>query len=232
MKKWFARENGFFVFHQTVNACTIFALALQCMELPEAWKKYTAIAGWIMVILSIISFGAAIACAQRTKMKKDRLVGQTRRFMRNSLGTVVLMGGDLSWADDYAMDIQYLTNNNHDVEVIFPLEKLSRAHGAGKEQFIQRLNKLKEVGAQIYTTKQDVGLRCTLVDVSSDRESAELKIISSKRVRLHDDNVNKTVYRVRVLRDTNPDDKMLCTSFYRNYLLIKQIRKRWEEPHA
>ena len=211
-------RTGLSLFEWLVNLSTITALVLQCINLPDSWNKYVQYIAYLVIFFFIISIILTILNRRKTSYKRPALVERTKQDMINSRGTVVMFGGDLSWAEDYIDTIAQIANNSQLVEIIFPLEKILHAPHTAIQQFDNRVQWLKQAGAKIYSTEEDYHLRCTLIDIQSD----DMCVVSSKRISKDPKNPNNNKYQVNILQYSNPKERALCNSFYLSYCWIKK----------
>lgn len=143
-----------------------------------------------------------------------------------------MLGGDLSWANDYKHVISSLTNDTIRVEVIFPMSKLEsvRTEEATK-RFEADIEKLQTAGAQVYYTDGNFKLRCTIIDIDGD-DNDDMKVISSKRIDVHEREILKNTYRVHFFRNNKSDgshEKIYCNLYRDSYELIKHHRQPYPE---
>ena len=211
------RKTGLSFFEWLVDISTITALVLQCINLPESMVHYEPILAYIVIFLFVISMGITIHNRRRTIVSRSKLMNITNSKMMNSIGKVVLFGGDLSWVDDYAKTIKNLTDSAKIVEVFFPKEKTINAKPDVLEQFNTRVERLKLAGAKVYCTDTDYHLRGTLINV----EHREMHIILSKRVNNSFSNPNKNRYHLTLLHSEKSEDQAMCNAFLLSYRAIK-----------
>jgi len=212
------------LFKWIVDISTIIALILQCIKLPQKYDGFVPYIAYAVIVMLVIDIIVTIAIHKKKQLARNPLINKTKKLMRNSTGTVVMIGGDLSWTEDYVPDIKNLTQNNQKVEIFFPKCKIIPTN---KKSFDERVCQLKNAGATIFASEEDTGIRCTMIDVDSSRDLNEFKIIISKRTTSHKRNLRKNKYRVVFLNNSNDSDKLLCNSFYNNYLLLKRISKEY-----
>lgn len=223
-----ARHKQFTIFQQVVDIATILTLFFQLVGLPAFLQPYLPYIGWGVLVAMIFSLVVDFFYKHKTKLTKAELIKETRTLIRNANGTVVLIGGDLSWADDYKDVINEITQDNRKVEVIFPVDIVAGAKRSVKDSFKRRAETLQKAGAKLLCTEKDLGIRCTLIDVDPDHQNEALKLISSKRLQVNSKDHTKTLYRVELLQNSDSDDKMVCNSFYKNYKLIREHCREWE----
>lgn len=215
------------LFQWIVNVSTIIALVLQCVHIPDPWANYVPYLAYAVIGSSIVSIIIHIVTRRKSTYKRDALVEMTKNRMINSIGKVVMFGGDLSWADDYAKTITTITNNSQEVEIFFPLEKIGNAKRSVIDRFDKSVVTLKKAGAVIYCSEKDYHLRCTLIDVNPGQENRDLCVISSKRTRRDASNQKNNTYITIMLDYKNDEDRMMCDSFYRNYCLMKELSSEY-----
>lgn len=221
MKGYAKSKLGVNLFQWIVNGCTIIAFILQFIPLPysDCFMPIVAIG---VIVLIIISIFISAFSYKNSKIKRKKLIKQTEEILRNSTDNIVLLGGDLSWTDDYLNEIRELINNSQKVEIIFPNEKIKNIKGSVLNRFNKRVENLKKVGATVYCSDINYEFRYTLIDVNFNRNNENLKVISSKRAYKHKEDINKNKYEALLLSHKNDNDKMLCDLYYQNYLLIKE----------
>lgn len=218
-------------FQYAVNIITIIALAIQCFPIPDIFQYI--IAGVLIFIALLGLILDIIFDKKHNTLNRKNLVNVTVDLMRNSRGKVVMFGGDLSWSEDYLAAIKYLTDANQTVEVFFPYEKLHKnTKNSVKTRFEKNIKKLTDAGAIIRYTENDYHLRCTLIDIDASLDNDDFTVISSKRIKKDAKDENKNQYHVVVLKNSTPEDKMLCDAFYRNYLLIYEISKEYNDKYS
>ena len=227
--KKFQKGTGRNLFQAIVNLCTIIALIIQCIDVPDSLSQFVPFIAYVVIALVIISIIVNIISKRKSVLTRDQLVEITKNRMINSTGRIVMFGGDLSWTDDYTDTITKLTSNSQIVEIIYPLEKINNAKQSVKTRFEKNVQSLKQAGANIYCTEKDYHLRCTLIDVEIEQENENLTIISSKRVYKNISKPNKNKYQTNILNYPNNDERSLCTSFYLNYRLIRDRCKEHRE---
>lgn len=208
-------------FGSIVNLCTIAALILQCIPLKiPSWLNWCIAV--IVIILIIVSAILDIKNKNAHKhiVSKKDLANLTINLMENASENVVMFGGDLSWADEYSDTIKNLTKGSKTVEIILPAPKMTKAKSSVRDKINKRIEQLKDCGAEIYCTPEDIGLRCTLVDVNTV-EISDLRILSCKRVKNSFDDKAKNQYRVYCFDSSDEYDKIMCNLFLRNYIFVK-----------
>ncbi len=225
MKKIVSYSKKTSLFQYIVDISSIVALGIQYITFPEKISKYIPWFVTIIIIMSIISFIIDLISQRKNNVvNRKALVKHTKKIMNDSTGKVVMFGGDLSWTDDYLSIITELTNNNQKVEIIYPRSKTDKAKASVAARFRKNVDALKNAGATVLSCEEDYHLRCTLIDVDSTNDNSDFKIITSKRLSKKK-NPNKNTYKSFMFDSTNTNDKMLCDSFYQNYLHIKNICK-------
>ena len=231
MKKFISFSKKTSWFQYFVNVSSVFALVMQCittLKPNDFLIKLMPFTAVVVIVLSVICIIIDIVNQKKKNVfTRKVLVSYTQELMYNSRGKVVMFGGDLSWTEMYIETITYLTNNNQDVEIIFPLSKIKNAKKSVIMRFEKNIKQLKNAGAKIYCTENDYHLRCTLVDIGAERDNSVLKIISSKRIFTDINNQNKNKYKTYLFENSNPNDKIICESFYQNYELICKIYKEY-----
>lgn len=221
MKGYTKSRLGVNLFQWIVNGCTIIAFVLQFIPLPHS-ECFMPIVAIGVIVLIIISIFISAFSYKNSRIKRKKLIKQTEEILRNSTDKIVLLGGDLSWTDDYLDEIRELTNNSQLVEIIFPNDKIKNSKSSVLDRFNKRVASLKQVGANVYCSDLNYEFRYTLIDVNCDRNNENLKVISSKRAYKHKEDINKNKYEALLLSHKNDNDKMLCDLYYQNYLLIKE----------
>lgn len=209
------------LFQIVVNISSIIALTLQCVSVPEPWNEFIPYIAYIVIMLSVLSAVVNFIVRRKSIYKRTRLIEMTKKRMINSTGKIVMLGGDLSWTEDYIDVIEHVTSNSQTVEIIFPLDKIANAKESVINKFEEDIDKLRKAGADIYCIDNEHHLRCTLIDVNPECENESLCIISSKRIYKDVCEPRKNKYQINVLENAQIDDHILCNSFYRNYCLIK-----------
>lgn len=214
-------------FRWVVDISTVVALILQCVNIPQPWKKYIPCVAYFVIFLSLISIIVNLFAKEKSVLYRPELIRTTKERMINSTGTIVMLGGDLSWADDYVDTIAKITDNSQIVEIFFPLEVITNSKGSVINRFEKRVQALKNAGATIYTIDEDYSLRCTLIDIDLGHENEDLCVISSKRIYKNAENPEANKYQTNILRNSNETERAMCNSFYRNYCLIKKLSSEY-----
>ena len=212
-------KTGLSLFEWVVDISTILALVLQCADriLPNWMTRFVPYIAILVLILFAISVVSTICNRRKAIVCRSKLMSKTKSYMSNSHNTIVLFGGDLSWADDYADTIKQVTGNAQIVEVIYPEEKFYSARADVLEQFNKRVEKLKWAGAKVYSTKHDYHFRGTLVNVGE----SDMQIILSKRVYQNFSTPSKNKYHFCLLSSDIPEEHALCNAFLLSYRSIR-----------
>lgn len=218
MKK-FVKKFSLEMFKWIVDISTIVALILQCLNINKDWVKYVA---YFIIILSVISLALMAFSKKGEEYKKKIVVKTTCDMLRDATGKIVMFGGDLSWTKDYLEAITNATNNNLQVDIVFPKEKICNAKQSVMCRFENNIKKLKNAGANIYCTEKDYKLRCTIIN--ADEKTDDIKIVSTKRVHRAKKNDENNIYKMDVLEYRR--NRSLCDVFYTCYQLISQV---WEK---
>lgn len=114
--------------------------------------------GTIISIACVAFFEYKSQQDRLVKVGRDDVIERGRHLIRGAVGGVVMFGGDLSWAPEYAEAIRDAVDNGRKVVVLHPQTVGSPAHLA------RNVETLLGVGAEVYETKADCGLRATLVN--------------------------------------------------------------------
>jgi len=201
------------------------AFVLQSLDMPDWYVQFEPFGAYF--IIALLAINILISFMTRNKFSKARLIKKTIFLMRNATENIVMFGGDLSWAEDYEDVIKELTGDGKTVIVIFPFSKISNFSRNASTRFDTNVLKLKMAGAIIYYTENDHNLRCTIIDIGIERAREDMKVISSKRINRHSTNQSKNQYRVNYFQYKKDHEKAFCNLYYNNYVLIKDIIKRY-----
>ena len=149
----------------------------------------------------------------------------TKKIMSNA-ESVVMFGGDLTWAGDYEQTIKELTNNNKNVNIVFPKPKVNSINEQAKYEFESNINILLKAGARVFYTNSDTGLRCTFInigafDINQVDDTDDLKIITSKRIKRSPKNGMRNKYRVNIYGTKRSYEKPLCLLNFKYYSEIR-----------
>ncbi len=217
------KNNGIIVYQFTVNLCTLLAFILQYIPIPEKYQFLSHIFVYIVIVLLLISI--AISILSRNIYTRKRLTRVTKKLMSNA-ESIVMFGGDLTWATDYASTIRNLISNNKSVIIIFPKSKINFNNEQAKIEFKNNINELKNAGARIYYTIEDTGLRCTFIDINGFdihqiADAEDLKIITSKRIYKNLKNGLKNKYRMNVYGTRKTYERPLCILYCKYFAKIQ-----------
>ena len=217
------KNNGVIVYKAVVDVCTLLAFILQYIHIPPQYEFLEKI--FVVIVIASLIVSICISIFSRNKYTRKRLMKKTKKLMANS-ESVVMLGGDLTWAEDYAPIISRLTANSKQVDIIFPKTKYESANSQAKIHFDNNIDILKKSGAKIYCTDNDTGLRCTLFnvgafDLNQVDDSEDLKVITSKRVYKNEKNGLKNKYRVNIYGVKKDYEKPLCMLYYKFYDRVK-----------
>lgn len=217
------KNNGIIIYKAVVDVCTLLAFILSYIHIPEQYEYLERI--FVLIVIALLIVSMIISICSRNKYTRKRLMRTTKKIMTNS-ESVVMFGGDLTWAPDYASTITNLTANSKQVDIIFPKTKYESANSQAKLHFDKNIDILKKAGATIYYTDVDTGLRCTLVnvgafDVNKVDDSEDLKVITSKRVYKNEKNGLRNKYRVNIYGIKKDYEKPLCMLYYKFYDKVK-----------
>ena len=80
-------------------------------------------------------------------------------IIRGTMQTLVMFGGDMSWAGDYAPAIRNVTDAGKTVVIVYPDSQAAHV--------IANANRLQAEGAKLNPISEDTGLRGFLVDPQS-----------------------------------------------------------------
>ena len=210
-------------FDSLVSVCSIVALILQCIELPEPFANYTHYIAWAVIVLSVVSLGFDVYTRRREILKGQELNKMTRKLLLNTSHKVVFMGGDLSWAAAYLDTIRRLTQEGKSVEIFFALDRVIEGGDEAVTRFEMTRRDLKNAGAVLYSCIVDHHLRCVLVDVeANDWNSSTCICLSERIVTTENQDHSANRYRTRILRGKNREDMPLINSYRLNYELLKK----------
>lgn len=196
----------------------------------KSWWEYAPTA--YAVIVAVFLAVDTVTPSSNFRLKKNAVVKQTKRIMDNATSSIVMFGGDLSWADDYKGTIEQLTKHGQSVEIIFPATKFANLSKNALRAFNERVETLRASGARIYYTEDDLGLRCTMANVNievPDSVSEDLVIIKSKRVNRSFNDSKKLRYEVEYYRRNNKNERNQCDFIYQVYKYI--CKSKGKQPY-
>lgn len=125
--------------------------------------------GTILAALIVLGVGTVVVSsvwARRgplVRVGRSAMIDTGKRLISGAKSEVVMFGGDMSWANDYAESIRAVTNRGKSVRVVFPNSQAPKV--------LQNARTLTEAGAELIPTGVDSGLRAILVDPQDYRDA-------------------------------------------------------------
>ncbi|MCL2322406.1 MAG: hypothetical protein FWC47_09905 [Oscillospiraceae bacterium] len=176
------------------------------------WMQYTFII--LLVIARIFFYVFNYINDKKNKPMKSReeMIKIGIQIIQNTKRSIVLFGGDLSWTDDYIDDLKSIIINGKYCEIVFPKTKLTLQN----LQMKKHLQDLTNIGAKIYFTEYDLGLRCIISDYNSDNRDDYILFIAD-RLKIE----SKAKYLAK--KYTFHDAETICNSFLKFYEISKTI---------
>ncbi len=127
-----------------IATCTTFIISL----------GYMAVVG-----ITIVVTGQAYV--RRLKLRpitRAAMIDTGNRLIRNAKDDVLLLAGDMSWADDYAASIKKLTSEGKPVRIVYPVAR------ATTPKVRENIQTLTDAGATFIGLKTDTHLRAMIID--------------------------------------------------------------------
>lgn len=202
----------------------IFAIpgfAIQFIDkIPMGWKIFLwIISGICFVILAILIF------YNKKIITRKKLIKKGKKILTSTHRKAVLFGGDLSWKDDYIINIIQLLKNTKEIEIIIPKEKIETHNQIAKTNLIKDMNELKSNGAEIYITNTDLNMRGFIIDPDSGHTNTKTYILFAKKIKIHSKNQDKNKYSIEELNSEK--DKEMYAIMYNLYNQIIQTAKKY-----
>lgn len=141
---------------------SIISLVALLVGISDAWKV-------VISVLLILSALVLLVIAIKTRQPRPRITQRAEMIqtgeaiIRGTMRTLVMFGGDMSWASDYAPAIRTISDAGKTVVVVYPQSDAALVrHNA---------DLLKQSGASLNPIGEDTELRGFLVD-PDDRKAA------------------------------------------------------------
>jgi len=134
--------------------------------------------GYVLALAVVGVFGVIIASViaraqPMLKVGRDAMIDTGRSLIRGAKSTVILFGGDMSWAPDYEEAVRHASDRGKSVRVIFPVSTAPKVE--------QNAMLLAGAGAALHPTPFDSGLRAILVDPADEHDA--LLYVTDRRLK-------------------------------------------------
>jgi membrane protein implicated in regulation of membrane protease activity len=161
------------IFQGIAGAASIIGLvALLAGGLPTLWKVILGIlllAGIVtIIVVSILARRPRIRTTERSEMME-----KGEAIIRGTMGTLVMFGGDMSWAGSYAPAIKEITDAGKTVVVVYPSSEAQHVR--------ENATLLSNNGATLKPIAEDTKLRGFLVD--PDKRDAARFWLATRRLK-------------------------------------------------
>jgi hypothetical protein len=196
-----------------LSSMSVIGFLMQALSEKNFYVQYI---GFAVVGVTIVA-ALAQSIATRSVVGRNTVIRRGKKVIREATSKVVLFGGDISWADDYLRELKEASDEGDRIEVIYPMEKYNSLIGKAKEDFDQRAETLRAIGARVCPVKLDSGLRCILVDPDTDMLPNHLKIHIANRLYKHPSRPEKSRYQTRLLAYDNLRERDLCAAYLSHY---------------
>ncbi|MCH5315141.1 MAG: hypothetical protein J1E81_04445 [Eubacterium sp.] len=181
-------------------------------NVPNGWKIS-------LCIVSIVCFFILTALLfERKVISRKSLIKKGKKTLNNTNEKAVLFGGDLTWKEDYVENISLLLKGSKSVEIILPKEKIETNNSSARKELYKRIDALKELGAEVYTTDTDFHMRGFIIDPNSVNLTTYM--LFAKRIETNPNNQEKNKYSFEELNSGK--DKEMYAIIYNLYSQIKQ----------
>ncbi len=208
---------GFFI--------TLIGFVVQMIpQIPDNVKRWV-LESVIFILIIFLIVILILYFKKRTIIKRKKLIKRGNILLSNTQHSAILFGGDLSWVEDYLETLEKIIRDGKVVEVYFPEEKYNNASIEAQNAFTERIKKLQKIQANVFCFKNDIGLRCIIIDPETFPPTDNLKILVSKRLKRNNNSL-KNKYNSVYINSSSPENKERAISYLANYLLIKLIRKK------
>jgi hypothetical protein len=134
---------------------SIISLVALLVGISDAWKVVISL---LLIASAVIVFVASLKLRQPTAQitKRTEMMEKGEAIIRGTMRTLVMFGGDMSWASNYAPAIRAVTNMGKTVVVIYPESQAP--------QVLENAALLAANGANLNPIGDDTRLRGFLVD--------------------------------------------------------------------
>jgi membrane protein implicated in regulation of membrane protease activity len=134
-------------------------IALLVGGLPALWQVLLAVLLIVTVALVVVASIQARKPQVRTT-KREEMIEKGKEIISGTMSTLVMFGGDMSWAGDYSPAIKAITDAGKKVVVVYPESKAHNVKGNAEL--------LEKNGAVLKPIEKDTSLRGFLVDPDSN----------------------------------------------------------------
>lgn len=150
------RRLGFWDVVEGIAAvASIIGLVALLVGIPTFWR----VAVSVLLIIGVVTV-CVVAIRSRQPQarttKRDEMMTTGEGIIRGTMRTLVMFGGDMSWAGDYSPAIKEVTDKGKTVVIIYP--KRQGPHAKANADL------LEAQGARLNPISEDTGLRGFLVD--------------------------------------------------------------------
>jgi hypothetical protein len=134
---------------------SIISLVALLVGISDTWKVVISV---LLIVSAVIVLIASIKLRQPTAhiTKRTEMMEKGEAIIRGTMRTLVMFGGDMSWAANYAPAIKSVTNMGKTVVVIYPESKAPHV--------LENAALLANNGADLNPIGDDTRLRGFLVD--------------------------------------------------------------------